>query len=337
MNGYVQTFSFEGDSTGKKLVRELGDAGIPDVKILVDSFTKYVINDLFIYGPANLFNRELQAEVKETGAMIEGAKQRGMQIRFMNPVGFLFHKFPQRNHKKLVLIDDRIVYFGGMNFSDHNFDWHDMMIRIEDPKIAAFFKEDFLSDWDGINKKSSAVFNDTEIYVTDGKSNEESFEPVIKLIQGAKKSIVVESPYLAFPFYEHLEKAASGGVKVTIISPEHNNSNNIKKLAISESAANGFDLYMYQNRMTHLKAILIDDEVLVAGSSNFDYLSYVLHQENIIIIRNKDFIADFKKRVIERDISESVFYKGSCNKLAAFIRKKKLIFAGKAAVFLARI
>jgi len=54
--------------------------------------------------------------------------------------------------------------------------------------------------------------------------------------------------------------------------------------------------------MTHLKAMLVDGEVLVAGSSNFDFFSYGHHQEILVVIRDKRFIGDFEERVLYRDL-----------------------------------
>ena len=55
--------------------------------------------------------------------------------------------------------------------------------------------------------------------------------------------------------------------------------------------------------MSHLKAMLIDDEYLIAGSSNFDYLSYRLYQEIIAIFTDRDLIDDFRERVMLPDLA----------------------------------
>ena len=58
--------------------------------------------------------------------------------------------------------------------------------------------------------------------------------------------------------------------------------------------------------MTHLKAMLIDDRYLIAGSANFDYLSYRLYQEIIAIISDPLLIADFRARVMLPDLANSL-------------------------------
>ena len=54
-----------------------------------------------------------------------------------------------------------------------------------------------------------------------------------------------------------------------------------------------------------MKAMLIDGESLVAGSSNFDYLSYRIHQELIAIITIPEVVAEFAKRVMVPDLAHA--------------------------------
>ena len=58
--------------------------------------------------------------------------------------------------------------------------------------------------------------------------------------------------------------------------------------------------------MTHLKAMLIDDQYLIAGSSNFDYLSYRLYQETIAIVTDRRAISEFSERVMLPDLASSL-------------------------------
>jgi len=75
-------------------------------------------------------------------------------------------------------------------------------------------------------------------------------------------------------------------VTVKIVTPEQNNWRGFANYARLESARSGIDLRLFQGGMSHLKAMLIDGEYLIAGSSNFDYLSYRIHQELLAIITN---------------------------------------------------
>ena len=128
---------------------------------------------------------------------------------------------------------------------------------------------------------------------------------MIDLIDRAEESIFVESPYITFPFYERLREASQLGIDVKIVTPQANNWNFFANYARLESARSRIDLRFYQG-MTHLKAMLIDNRYLVAGSSNFDYLSYRLYQEIVAIITDPQLIEDFRQRVLLPDLANSL-------------------------------
>jgi len=334
---YVQTLSFEGDRVGRMVSDELLSAQARDVRILVDYYTKYIISDRFLYRPKNHFNPELRMEYEHTFRMFAELKQSGIQVKFTNPVGFLLTRFPARNHKKMVLIDDHISYIGGINFSDHNFEWHDLMIRIDDPDIATFLKKDFLSTWQGFHVYAEKDFGDIQLYLYDGYSNDRHYQTLFEAIESAQKSIFIESPYMSFPFYERLRTAQKNGVAVTLISPEKNNRKNVARYTLWEAKRSGIDLWLYQPGMTHAKAMLIDDRVLILGSTNFDYVSYKVEQEIAAIITEKDTINDFRKRLIDEDLLHSEKSDNEVSYRKGLIHYLGLKVLGKALVSLARL
>jgi cardiolipin synthase len=299
----IQTLSFEGDSVGKKLSELVKASPAKDKRIIIDYYTRYILSDKYRHSPRNWFNADLRREIKDTDAMISDLRSNGTRIKFVNPIGPLFMKLPARNHKKIIVIDDHICYIGGINFSEHNFDWHDLMLRIDDREIANFLKEDFLTSWQGRHFGGHRKFDDIELFSLDGAGNGQAFEPIMKLIDGAEKSIYVQSPYLCHPFTDKLRDAVDRGVNVVIVSPEKNNKKAMGTFIKWESARSGFDLRLYRRGMTHLKAMLIDGKYLIIGSSNFDYFSYCFHQETLAVITNSEIIAAFRDNVIARDNS----------------------------------
>lgn len=302
----VQTFAFEGDTAGKQLSAALVSGSAPDKRILADSFTRIVLSDRFRYSPANIFDVSLRSEARETAAMISRLRSAGVKITFTNPYGASPRKLLSRNHKKLIVIDKRVAYLGGINFSDHNAAWHDMMLRIEDQSAVRFLQADFVSTWNGCDRVACEQFDGLELLTADGRNNGAAFQRVIDLIDGARRNIFVESPYITFPFYERLRAATRRGVSVTVLTPEQNNWRFFADYARLESARSGIDLRLSRNGMSHLKAMVIDDEYLIAGSSNFDYLSYRIHQELLAVITIAEVIADFRERVMLPDLKNSV-------------------------------
>src|SRR3954468_22193943 len=253
----VQTFALEGDSVGKQLAGALLSSTATDRRVLADSFTKIVLSDRFKYSPANLIDPGLRAESRETKKLMSELAAAGVQIRFTNPYGPAPRQLLSRNHKKLIVVDDCVAYIGGINFSEHNAAWHDMMLRLDDPAAIAFLRGDFDSTWDGRNEASRQQFAALELLATDGRNNCQAFARVIELIDGARRSIFVESPYVTFPFYERLRAATRRGVAVSIVTPEQNNWRFFANYARLESARSGIDLRLFQGGMSHLKAMLI--------------------------------------------------------------------------------
>lgn len=299
----LQTLSFEGDATGRRLSAALHRCAAADRRVIVDSFNRAVLSGRFLLAPGAIADDRLQREANATGMMLERLNRRGVGVRYSTPLGRALRMMPARNHKKSILVDGRITYIGGFNFSDHNFSWHDMMLRIEDERVAAFLTRDFAATWDGHARAASAAFDGLEIDVLDGRTNAAAFRRLFDRLRDARTSIVVHSPYLMFPFTAHLAAAAARGVRVTIITPAHNTIPALLRYAEAAAARHGFDVRIYPHRMSHLKAILIDDACLVAGSSNFDYLSYHRHQEIVAYVTDPRAIDAFRAQVLGPDLA----------------------------------
>ena len=302
---FVQTFSFEGDRVGRKLAEAMLESRARDKRILADSFSKVVLSDRFLYAPANWFDQQLTQEHKATRELHARLQCGGVDIKHGNPFGLSPRRCLTRNHKKLIVVDDRLAYIGGINFSEHNASWHDMMLRIEDPDIARFCSRDFLDCWDGKSQARSERFDGAELHALDGRSNRKPFGRVLRLIDEAQSSIFIASPYISFPFYDHLHNARRRGVPVTILTPQSNNWSYFTDYARWESARCGINLRLYKKGMSHLKAMLVDDQFLVVGSSNFDFLSYGIYEEIVAVITDRDVIANFRAQVLVPDLRNS--------------------------------
>ncbi len=333
---YVQTLSFEADDAGTALADGLLACQAPDRRLLVDAFTQYIINDRFLYHPRNRRDPALMAEARATSGLVDRLRTHDVPVRFTNPAGLFLRKFAARNHKKLVVLDDSVAYLGGINFSDHNFAWHDMMLRIEHDGVAAFLKEDFSLTWVGTNRPASQSFGDVELHSFDGSTNESAFAPLLQRIDEARSSIFVQSPYVSFPFLTRLREAAQRGVAVTLLGPEENNRRSLQKYITWEAARSGIRLRLYPDRMTHLKAMLVDDEALVLGSTNFGYLSYTLHQELAAVVTDPTVIRTFKTRIQEPDLASAVGPNAAAGAVSGYLRYGALRSLGWAVATLAR-
>ena len=310
---YVQAMTFEADSVGRRVARAIMDSRAADRRVLIDEFSRHKVSDRFVHSPGNRGDAALQRERAETLRFPEEFAARGVSCRFTNPAGFLLHRFPARNHKKLVVIDDRIVYVGGINFSEHNFNWHDMMFRFEDAEVAAFLKDDFLASWEGRNQSHSRQVGEYSFHLCDGRQNERSFAPVVAAIDRARRSIFVESTYLTFPLFGRLRAAVSRGVRVRLVTSEINNFREMQHYVPWEAARSGVELRLYSGRLTHLKAILVDDELLIAGTCNFEFLSHLLYQEIFFLSSDRRLVAEFNERVAGPDWQHALPFDGGAS------------------------
>ena len=326
----IQTLSFEGDGTGHMLSQVLVslDPKI-DIRFIIDSYTKYILSDKFLYTPRNFINSALRKEKKATRQIIKTLQARNIHVKFTSPVGIFLHKFAARNHKKIIVIDNNIVYLGGINFSEHNFAWHDMMLRLESQELAKFLKDDFELTWQNKNYFHELSLNSINILSLDGFSNEVNYKKIFDIIDQAKNEILVHSPYLTFPFMNKLVAAKKRGVRIKIITPENNNRKSLKKYITSESARYDLEVWLYKERMSHLKAMLVDNKYLIMGSSNFDYISFRCHPELVVIIEHENIISEFKKRVINDDLENATKIQTSVLRHQGVILKLQMILLGK--------
>ena len=293
----VQAMTFEGDQAGLGVGRSVMTSPASDRRVLVDDYTRFVISDRFVFLPHNLLDPDFRAEVRATHGMFDTLSQMGVGVRVTNPAGPLLLGFPFRNHKKLIVADNT-AYLGGINFSDHNFAWHDLMLRIEDAEISDLLAADFDSTWQGQGRSWNAERGDIALFGLDGRDNHARFGEIIAAIEAAQSEIAVVSPYLTFPFTSALARAAARGVEVTVVTPAANNKPLVRDYLLRTAARDGLRVRLTPG-MIHLKGMLIDGRRLVLGSSNFDFVSYWIEEELVAIISNPELIADFRARVLE--------------------------------------
>lgn len=290
----VQAMTFEGDTAGLAVAAAIAASPAADRRVLVDDYTRHVINDRFL---ALCSDAAVQAEANATWAMFDAVKASGAGLRITNPVGRNPLRYALRNHKKLLVVDDA-VWLGGINFSDHNFAWHDMMVRIEDAAMADWFAAQFDCDWHGRGGSEAVSLAGIDLLSVDGGANEAAFQPLLDGFAAARHSIEVISAYPTFPFVDALAAAAARGVDVALYTPRANNKPIIRDYLLGVAQSSGLIIRLLPE-MSHVKAALIDGQALVVGSCNFDFVSYRANAEYVATIRDAALIGDFTARLLE--------------------------------------
>lgn len=294
----IQAMTFEADAAGRSVAAAVEAAAAADRRILVDDYSRNVINDTML--PLPLRPEAVKREAADTLAMFTHlARDTPVGVRITNPV--LGHplRYPLRNHKKLLVMDDA-AWIGGINFSDHNFAWHDLMLRIEDAAVADWLAQDFGRDWDGRPHAASQRFGDMELISFDGDRdrNARFFAPLLDRVRSAKRSVEMISAYPTMPFVAALAAAARGGAEATIYSPAGSNKPVVRDYLAAVAEPAGVRLRLMPG-MTHAKALLIDGETLLLGSSNFNFASYRTSSDYVAVIENAGLTGDFVARLLE--------------------------------------
>ena len=291
----VQAMTFEGDAAGEALAQALLTARVPARRLLIDAYSFHVVNDTMLPG-LPFRARAVRDEAKATRALLDRLARQGVEVSVTNPVGRNPLRFPMRNHKKLLVIDD-VAWLGGINFSDHNFAWHDLMVRIEDASVAGFLAGTFAEDWHGTPRCTAKRFGDLDVVSLDGTSNEAALGPVLALFANAQQSVELIGAYPTRPFTAALASAATRGCAVTIHTPLANNKPLLRDYLFDLAQRSpAIDLNLVP-AMTHAKAALVDGATLLFGSVNFNVASWRSNGDLLAITRNADAIAAFEREL----------------------------------------
>jgi len=334
---WVQAMTFECDSAGEWLLNCMRAAGVESKILCIDAYSLMNVNDGWAFGGRYWRSPKYRAEVNATRAYLKGQPEDGISRHITNPLGWRLHRFPARNHKKMLIIDE-VAYIGGLNFSEHNFDWHDMMVRIEEPRVVQQLAADFQCTLSGQNQSLCEQVENGRLFFLDGSNSHDLYEQLFEEIASATHSVRIVSPYVSDPLLSRLNKM-DDHVQVEIITPATNNKSIMKHYLLAKTRDKKWDIYQYGGGMSHAKAILIDGKKLIVGSSNFDFVSYHLEQEVVWVSEDQALIASFTDKVWQQDLARStmeterrgghvgaifiIFVVGQLMRLLGWMSKKK--------------
>jgi cardiolipin synthase len=301
----VQTLAFEADAAGLALAVALLDCPAPRRMLLIDDYSRLVQSDKLIGAPNRLFDAALTREAEQTRTLITQLRAHGVDVRYGRPLRTGADALQPRDHKKLIVIDDRIAYVGGINFSAHNFLWHDLMLRLDRPEPAVFLAADFRRSWRGETQPTQSHFQDLDLVCAAGGGNGAVQQTITNVIDDAEESIVLQCPYVTEPYLELLGAARRRGVDVTILTSERSNRFCMKQSIMDACRKHDLELRLLPGPMTHVKALLVDNATLLVGSANFDFLSATQQPEIVAVVRDTELVAAFQRRVLAPDLVSS--------------------------------
>lgn len=220
-----------------------------------------------------------------------------------------------RNHRKLAIIDGRRAWSGGMNVGEEYNVWRDLHARYEGPIIAEF-QQVFADDWFfGTGERVtqpryypplSATGESTAAVLAAGPDQEFGTNTIrltlLALIAAARERLWICSPYLVPDpaIVAALQLAARSGVHVRIVIPSAPDSFYIGYVGQSfydELLNAGVRIFEYTEGMLHTKALVLDDDWAMIGSSNLDVRSLKLNFELNVAVHCKSLNAALAKNL----------------------------------------
>ncbi len=296
---HMQYFIFENDKMGQEIGEILAEKAEQGVKVRV-------LYDYF--GSISLKNK-----------YIKMAEERGVEVAAFHKIGFKtsIDRLNYRNHRKIVVVDGKVGYTGGLNVSNDyindpeypsKYYWRDTHLRLEGKSVWSL-QQLFLSDWNFAAEQdisptkeyfpSFADHSPGNTWVQIVNSGPDSAYPsilnaYIEAVFQAEESIYLATPYYipAIEFDRAIEMAALRGVDVHLLVPAHSDSwyaNTAARSYYSDLLDAGVNIYFYKKGMFHAKTIVCDDMFSMVGTANLDYRSFDINFEVNAMIWDKNF------------------------------------------------
>ena len=293
---YLETYKFANDHLGVRfrdaLTKKAREGII--IKVLIDSWGRGPVSETFFTEMIRL----------------------GGEVKFFEKIKFnsdIFTRGHRRDHRKILIIDDKISYIGSANITGYNLNWRELCLRAEGD-LAGSFKKVFLENFNAFNP-----FIITNKVTYTRKIRNGNFEIIrdvpsiqfqrlrkryTQLIRQAARSVVIETPYFlpGFLLRKAMMDASKRGVTVEVIMPKHSDMRMVdilrnKYLGLLHNA--GIKLLFYLPYNLHAKLLVIDDEIFSISSANFDFRSFRYQYEIALIGSEPDILDQLKEHIAE--------------------------------------
>lgn len=259
---------------------------------------------------------------------LKSLRNDSIDIHEFDPVRFPWvnHIWP-RDHRKIVVIDGRIAYTGGMNVADYYIvgtkqvgEWRDMHCRIEGPVVNEL-QDIFVRIWQKVTKEQltdkkyfqAQEKGDKMIGIANrepNKTNKIMRQFYINALDDAQDSVQIINPYFTLTpsVKKAIHRAIKRGVKVDILVSAKSDIPltpdavfyNVHKLM-----KKGANIWLYQPGFHHSKIMMVDGRFCTVGSTNLDARSLRYDYEVNALIINKEVTQELQDMFI-RDTKKSV-------------------------------
>src|SRR6516162_3847403 len=254
----------------------------------------------------------------------QAMRKAGVHVATALPIGNpllrpLRGRIDLRNHRKIVVVDNRITYCGSQNCADPEFrvkakyaPWVDAVMRFDGP-IARQNQHLFISDWmSQVDEDlaellrrpvpSGAAGFSAQVIGTGPTSHNSAMPEVFAtLMYAARRELVITTPYYVpdETIQTALCASARRGVVTTIVFPARNDSWIVGAASRSyygDLLAAGVRIFEYESGLLHTKSLTLDGEMTLIGSANMDRRSFELNYENNILFYDPSLTAEMRRR-----------------------------------------
>lgn len=303
---HLQYYIYEEDEIGKAIIELLikkANEGV-EVRFIYDDFGSPAIK------------KKIEKRMHDSGIEV---------FPFSKVYFYLFaNRINYRNHRKIVIIDGKTGFTGGINVCDKYINnkptqlyWRDTHLRIDGPGVY-YLQYIFITDWNFCSDKKinceSIYFNHEaatkeDVHVQIAGSGPDSVQPsilfsVLEAIYLAKKEILITTPYFipGDAVVYALRTAALGGVAVKLLVPYKGDSklvNEASKAHYNDLLTAGVEIYVYNKGFVHAKTLVTDGTLSMVGTANMDHRSFELNFEVNAIIYDAPFAEKMRKVFFE--------------------------------------
>ena len=308
---HIEYYIYEWDEIGEQVAELLIQKANEGVKV------RFIYDD---FGSPNIKKK-----------IEERMRKAGIEIYPFQKVHFylLANRLNYRNHRKIIVIDGKIGFTGGINVSDkyinngsHKLFWRDTHLRIDGPGVF-YLQYLFLADWNFCTGKilapekfhfSVPADSKDDCFLQVAASGPDSVQPSIlfSLLQAiylARKEILITTPYFipGDSILQALRIAALSGLSVKLLVPGVADSrlvNAASKSYYEDLLCAGVDIYMYQKGFVHAKTLVADGNLSIIGTANMDLRSFELNFEVNVMLYDRKF-SEQLRAVFFKDLEDA--------------------------------
>lgn len=272
---------------------------------------------------------DFMGSIKMDLAIIDAMKEAGVHVqRYHKPVWWKFTRLNNRTHRKLLIIDGKTGFTGGVGIADQwrgqaqdKDHWRDTHFRVEGPVVGQM-QAVFNDNW---TKATGQVLDgphyfpaleargdhDAQMFSSSPTGGSGSMHLMYLIaINAARHSIHLSSAYFVPDelAIKALVAAVKRGVDVRIITPGPDIDSDVVRAASRERWGDllraGVKIAEYQPTMYHVKALVVDSMMVSVGSTNFDNRSFSINDEANLNVMHREF-AKQQVEIFEADWAKS--------------------------------